>query len=211
MVPLSQSRALALDHTGLEIDQADLHLQQPHGPGNDQGLGRRPSLPGRAASIERIGRSARAEHHVEGDEERERVGAAVGCDIAVVERQHAQVEQNAHQPGPPAQREADGGGGGHGEDDMGDRRIVDVLERREPERARRLPGFRPLEQAGARVPVIEFHGHQRQVTQEDQSENDPERPQRPRRDRSEQESIPRLEWVHGRTSFSEANSNRSSI
>ena len=38
-MPLSQSGALALDHARLEIDQAELHLQQPHAPGNDQRLG----------------------------------------------------------------------------------------------------------------------------------------------------------------------------
>ena len=47
-----------------------------------------------------------------------------------------------------------------GEESMGDRRIVDVLERREPERARGLSRFRPLEQAGAGVPVVKLHRHQ---------------------------------------------------
>ena len=42
----------------------------------------------------------------------------------MVEREHAQVEQDAHHPGAPAQRQAQGRGGGRGENGIGDRRII---------------------------------------------------------------------------------------
>ena len=93
-------------------------------------------------------------------------------------------------PGMPAQREADGDHDREAQKRMGDLRIIDIVERREPERARGLSGFRALEQAGAGVPVVELDRHERQVDQDQHTENDPERAQRPRRNRSEQKPVP---------------------
>ena len=96
---IEPDRALTFDHAGLKIDQANLHLKQSHGPGNDERLGRGSPLPGRAQRVERIGRAAGAEHHVEGQNRRDSVRTAVGPDVAVVKREHAEVEQNAHRSG----------------------------------------------------------------------------------------------------------------
>ena len=42
----STRESLTLDATGLKVDEAELHLQQPHSPGNDYRLGDGPAFSG---------------------------------------------------------------------------------------------------------------------------------------------------------------------
>ncbi len=131
-------RALALDHARLEVDEADLHLQEAHAPGNDQRLGDRAALPGGADCVERIGSPARAKHHVEADEEGNRVRAAIGHDVAMIESEHTQIEQHAHHSGSPAESQANCRRSGRGPDGIGRSRAVGTLENREAKRTGRF-------------------------------------------------------------------------
>ena len=175
-------------------------LDQALRPGDDQDLGIRAAPAGGATRIERIGGAAGSEHHVEGYHHHQGIGPAIGHDVAMMDRQRRQEEQDPDHPRAPAEGEQDPQHGGDGEDYSDRGRILQPVHQGRTQGAGDQPCLVPLEQAGVGEPVVHLEGHERQVGKSDQAEDDPEETEGPGRDRAEPELVPCTQRVHGFTS-----------